>query len=309
MGSPARRRRRATAAPRASCPPACCRRPASRWWARPRCSSSTRRRRRGAGTGPAGPAWSRSPDRSSVTRPSCSSSGAVPPATASSRPRPAPTGSCYRIPVTPGPGTDRGALAGAMRWVVQKVVVPLAGDIVGAAGEHVVARWERARRPPAMRFYTPRLYQTPKSEPVDPGDLDGRRVLVLLHGLNAQSHDRNGLGAMPLELVEELNRCLRPRPGVRPSDAGDVPGRQRRRPSRRGCRRRASARSTSSAIREAGSWPAACSSARAPIWASPSGRSCSSPRPTGARRWPRPSTSAAWPIGCSPSRWSCRTTR
>ena len=113
----------------------------------------------------------------------------------------------YRIPVTPGPGTDRGALAGAMRWVVQKVVVPLAGDIVGAAGEHVVARWERARRPPAMRFYTPRLYQTPKSEPVDPGDLDGRRVLVLLHGLNAQSHDRNGLGAMPLELVEELNRC------------------------------------------------------------------------------------------------------
>src|SRR5829696_1848425 len=111
----------------------------------------------------------------------------------------------YRIPLTPGPGTDRGALAGAVRWVVQKVVVPLAGDIVGAAGEHVVRRWERARRPTVMRFFTPGSYRTAKVEPAEPGDVAGR-VLVLLHGLNAQSHDQNGLAAMSLELVEELNR-------------------------------------------------------------------------------------------------------
>src|SRR5829696_7839932 len=111
----------------------------------------------------------------------------------------------YRIPLTPGPGTDRGALAGAVRWVVQKVVVPLAGDIVGAAGEHVVRRWERARRPTVMRFFTPGSYRTAKVEPAEPGDVAGR-VLVLLHGLNAQSHDQNGLAAMSVELVEELNR-------------------------------------------------------------------------------------------------------
>jgi triacylglycerol esterase/lipase EstA (alpha/beta hydrolase family)/CHAT domain-containing protein len=112
----------------------------------------------------------------------------------------------YRVPVSPGPGPDRGAFGAAARWVIQKVVVPFVGDFVSNVSGRLVTAWEASRRPHSMRYFTPARYRSANAEPVEPDALRPGRVLLLLHGTNAQAHDINGLGGMPQALIEHLNR-------------------------------------------------------------------------------------------------------
>lgn len=112
----------------------------------------------------------------------------------------------FTVPVSPGPGGDRGVLGTAGRWVLQKVVFALVDPVLGAISDRLVGAWEARHRPYRVRFLTPEHYRTPGEDTAEAGQLRPGRVLLLLHGPNALSHTADGFGGLPRDLVEHLCR-------------------------------------------------------------------------------------------------------
>ncbi|WP_138761172.1 DUF7379 domain-containing protein, partial [Modestobacter altitudinis] len=112
----------------------------------------------------------------------------------------------FTIPVSPGPGGERGVLGTAGRWLLQKVVFALVDPVLGAVSDRLVGSWEARHRPHRVRFFTPEQYRSAGEQPAGAGELRGGRVLLLVHGPNALSHSASGFGDMPVDLVEHLYR-------------------------------------------------------------------------------------------------------
>ena len=106
-------------------------------------------------------------------------------------------------------GTSRGLLGALGTKLLKVLVFPLVEPALGKVAHHFAARWEAAKRPGLVRWYSPETRLVPSTEAAPLTREDWARLgqgpaLMLVHGTFSTA--RGGFGALPEAVLGELHQ-------------------------------------------------------------------------------------------------------
>jgi len=111
------------------------------------------------------------------------------------------------VPARPKAGEARGVTRILGTKALQILVFPIVDPVIGKVGDYFAGKWERKKRPYAIRWFTPENWAKPAGTAIDReawGQLAKGPALMFIHGTMSQAH--TGFAGLPRDFVTRLSK-------------------------------------------------------------------------------------------------------